>query len=201
VPEQQTKLDRDAILLLLQKDSPFAQSMPGFELREQQQKMMANVLDAYQSKQIALIEAGTGTGKSMAYLIPALLWASQFQERTVISTHTINLQEQLIHKDLPLIMKALNLDLQTCLVKGMHNYVCWRKLKDSLDEIPLLSAPEASELKRIETWTNGTRDGTISDLPFMPSPNAWDKVRAEHDMCNRGKCPFFKQCFFFKARR
>lgn len=162
---------------------------------------MRNVLDAYHGDQVALIEAGTGTGKSLAYLIPALLWASATGERTVISTNTITLQEQLLQKDIPLILNTLNLSLKAVLVKGMHNYLCMRKFFEAQHELQLLAPHEAEEMQKIEVWQESTKDGSRSSLSFAPSSSVWEKVGAENDTCNRNACPYFQQCHFFKARR
>jgi ATP-dependent DNA helicase DinG len=120
-PSPPLALQREKILNLLQSDGMLCRNSKGFEPRDQQQRMMGNVIDAYNHDQIALIEAGTGTGKSLAYLIPAIIWAARRNERTVISTHTITLQEQLIRKDIPHLLEALNLQLKVVLVKGMNN--------------------------------------------------------------------------------
>ncbi len=196
-----SKLDVKAALGILGPDGPLAHLLKGFEPRREQQQMMHNILDAYNMRHIALIEAGTGTGKSLAYLIPAMLWAAQTKERTVISTNTITLQEQLLHKDIPLIEKALKLDLKSVLVKGMHNYICLRKLEETHQEFLLLSPQEAEELQKIDAWKEQTHDGSRSSLSFAPSSALWEKVAAESDTCNRNSCPYFQQCHFFKARR
>jgi ATP-dependent DNA helicase DinG len=180
---------------------PFAKSLNGFEVRQEQKEMMRNVLEAYQGDQVALIEAGTGTGKSLAYLIPALLWAKSTGERTVISTNTITLQEQLLQKDIPLILSTLNLSLKAVLVKGMHNYLCMRKFFETQQELLLLHSNEAEEMRKIEVWQENTKDGSRASLPFAPSSSVWEKVCAENDTCNRNACPYFQQCHFFKARR
>src|SRR5882724_3488291 len=99
--------------------------------------MAQKILDAYEEDSTVLIEAGTGTGKSLAYLVPAAYWALKHQEKTVITTHTIALQEQLLHKDIPFLLKTLDIELKACLVKGMGNYLCQRKLKELQDQ-PLL---------------------------------------------------------------
>lgn len=195
------KLSSEVALNILRPGGQLSLFLKGFEPREQQQKMTRNVVDAFNNNQIALIEAGTGTGKSLAYLIPAVLWAHFEKERTVISTNTITLQEQLINKDIPLLLNTLKLDLKAVLVKGMSNYVCLRKLDDVKHELPLLSPQELDEVKKIEQWKDSTQDGTRSDLSFVPSYSTWEKVCAESDTCTRNECPFFKDCHFFKARR
>src|SRR4029079_8877803 len=114
-----------------------------YEERIEQKEMAHEIALSYRENAIALIEAGTGTGKSFAYLVPAIYWALKTKEKTVISTHTIALQEQLLEKDIPFLLKALDLDAAACLVKGMRNYVCLRKLKEVQEE-PLLIAPGES---------------------------------------------------------
>lgn len=195
------ELNVDAVLGILGPDGPLAKTLKGFESRSEQQAMMRNVLDAYHHNHISLIEAGTGTGKSLAYLIPAMLWAVEAKERTLISTNTINLQEQLIHKDIPLVANALNLNVKAVLVKGMHNYLCLRKLEEIQYELPLYTPQEAEDLRRIDAWKQTTPDGSRSTLPFSPTPGIWDKICAESDTCNRALCPHYQQCHFFKARR
>lgn len=188
-------------LSFLEKDGPLSRSLKGYEPREQQKKMLLNILEAYQNNDIALVEAGTGTGKSMAYLIPAVLWALKHKERTVISTHTINLQEQLVEKDIPLLLKALKVELKAVLVKGMGNYVCLRKLDDVKHELRLMSPKENEDFEKIEAWSQSTQDGSRSSLPLVPSVSIWERISAEHDTCNRRDCPYYKDCYFFKAKR
>ncbi len=195
------KLIVEDALAVLNTEGPLSTVLKGFEARHEQKMMMRNVLDAYNNSHISLIEAGTGTGKSLAYLIPAMLWAAQTKERTVISTNTINLQEQLLNKDIPVIEKALKLDIKTVLVKGMHNYLCLRKFDEAQQEFLLLPQQEAEEMQKIDAWKEGHHDGSRSALAFAPSPALWEKVAAESDTCNRNSCPHFQQCFFFKARR
>jgi ATP-dependent DNA helicase DinG len=196
-----TKIDKEKAVALLKQGSPLSSIIKDFEPRDQQHSMLRNIIEAYNENQIALIEAGTGTGKSIAYLIPALLWAVQNKERTLISTHTINLQEQLIHKDIPLAVKALGIQVKAVLVKGMSNYICLRKVEDARWEKHFLTGFEANEFEAVESWSELTHDGSLSDLTFVPSRNLWEKVSAEADTCNQKKCPFFKNCHFFKARR
>lgn len=188
-------------LSILLEDGPLSRVLKGYEPREQQRQMLLNVLQAYENNEITLVEAGTGTGKSLAYLIPAVLWALRYKERTVISTHTIPLQEQLIHKDIPLLLKALKVDVKAVLVKGMGNYLCLRKLDAIKQEFLLFPPAEVKELETLEAWSQNTCDGSRSSLAFVPSSSVWEKVGAEYDTCNRRECPFFKKCFYFKARK
>lgn len=193
------RLNVQALLNVLNPDGPFANILKGYEPRQEQCAMMRDVLAAYNSSHIALIEAGTGTGKSLAYLIPAMLWAAQTKERTVISTNTITLQEQLLQKDIPLINKALKLQIKTVLVKGMYNYLCRRKLEDLKFE--LKTPEEEASIQKIEAWNETTKDGSRSSLPFAPTSALWDRLAAENDTCTRTKCPHFRQCHFFNARK
>lgn len=194
-------IDAAKALKVLQSEGSLSKIIKDFEPREQQQKMMQNIIEAYNKNQIALIEAGTGTGKSIAYLIPALLWAVQQKERSVISTHTITLQEQLLHKDIPLVAKALNVSIKAVLVKGMRNYVCLRKVEEMRVEQMLLSYQEAEEFAKIDSWAHNTAEGSKSSLSFEPSGHMWDRVCAESDTCNKSQCPYYQDCLFFKARR
>ena len=174
------------------------QKLPRFEIRAGQKEMALLIHNAYQSQEIACIEAGTGTGKSLAYLLPAIYWAIQYKKRTVISTHTIALQEQLIGKDIPFLLKALQVDLKVSLAKGMNNYLCLNKLK-ALEE-QILFFPE-QEIRQLQVGLKKAKEGTRSEIPFKISQPIWDKVSAERDSCDHVRCPFYKECYFFKARK
>ncbi len=179
-------------LLLEEIFSPqggLAKLFGAFEVREGQQKMAEQVLEAYLGRKTALVEAGTGVGKSLAYLVPAVIWALRHQERTVISTHTIALQEQLLNKDIPFLLKAVDADLKAVLVKGMGNYLCLRKLQEIPDH-PL------------ETWAEEEAvEGSRSEIAFAIRGELWDQVKAESLSCTHVHCPHYKRCFFFKARK
>lgn len=199
-PISSLPLDPVKVSKILEPEGILERNLKGYEYRQEQQQMLLNALDAYNKDQIALIEAGTGTGKSLAYLIPALLWAVKRNERTVISTKTINLQEQILLKDIPLLEKALNVTVKAVLVKGMQNYLCIRKLEELMSEVLLLAPEEAAELKQIESWAYSTKDGSRSSLNVLPSMTMWEKLCAEYDTCLRNDCPHFQNCHFFKAR-
>lgn len=164
--------------------------LPGYEERLEQKAMAAQIVEAYHEKQIALIEAGTGIGKSLAYLVPAILWAIKNDERSVIATNTIALQEQLIEKDIPFLLKVLDVELKASLVKGMGNYLCLQKY----------AGLEAFH-PEMEQWLMQTGDGSRSDINFPLPPDLWEQVAAEPDRCIGAKCSHYKPCFFFKARR
>ncbi|NGX57133.1 MAG: putative ATP-dependent helicase DinG [Chlamydiae bacterium] len=193
-------IDPEPILELLKPGGRLCAFLKEFESRPQQAEMMESVISAFNDKEISLIEAGTGTGKSIAYLIPAVIKAVYHKERTLISTKTINLQEQLIQKDLPLVSKVLGVDFKAVLVKGMGNYLCLRKLQDSSMEELFLPNNQADQLRRIAAWGQQTKTGSKSDLPFNPFSAVWEKVNCEADTCTFRKCPFYQQCHFFKAR-
>lgn len=192
------QLDAEKLLKLLDNDGAISRYLPDYEMRLEQRNMMKNVIEAFNENHIALIEAGTGTGKSMAYLIPAMIAASAFKEKVVISTNTISLQEQLIQKDIPLIANALNLSLKVVLAKGMNNYICFRKLDDVQFEMRLLPDAEREELEQIE---QNKEVGSRSQLSFNPSPQVWELVGAEHDLCTHVECPHYQKCPYFQSRR
>ena len=172
-----------------------------FEERPAQTAMAREILSTYANNQIALIEAGTGIGKSLGYLIPAIFWALKAKKKTVISTHTIALQEQLIHKDIPFLLKVMDLDLKACLLKGMSNYLCIRKLKDIQQQPLLISSDEVQEVGAIEKWEEKTEEGSRSEISFSLSPGTWEKVAAEPDACNHVHCPHYKQCYYYSAKK
>lgn len=186
---------------LLSDSGPICQKMKGFEARDAQSQMLADIIDAYLENKTSLIEAGTGTGKSLAYLIPAIFWALEKNEPTVISTHTIALQEQLIKKDIPFLLEALGVKVKAVLVKGMSNYLCLRKLQDLSYEKRFFTEKEQMEIERIEEWGANTKTGSKSELPHLPTLETWEKVCAEAENCTHMKCPHYKECHFFQARR
>ncbi|HET8649862.1 MAG TPA: ATP-dependent DNA helicase, partial [Gemmatimonadales bacterium] len=176
-----------------------------YEDRPAQRDMAAYIADGYNDGGTLLLEAGTGVGKSFAYLAPALTWARANGERTVVSTNTINLQEQLVGKDLPMLRKALATDEYTptfALLKGWRNYICLQRLQSAMAaQRTLLEQEKLHELIDLAAWASRTADGTLSDLAITPSPEVWDEVSAEPDLCTRMKCPLFEKCFLFRARR
>src|SRR5436853_5795389 len=156
-----------------------------YEHRPQQLEMAAAVEQAFAKGEHLLVEAGTGVGKSFAYLLPAIDWAVKNKKRVVISTHTISLQEQLIDKDIPLLQSVYPDEFVAVLVKGRNNYLCQRRLaqtrrrQDSLFE----SDRQRESLWMIEEWAGETTDGSLADLPNVPELGVWDKVCAEHGNC------------------
>ena len=195
------KLEPEQIAELLGPDGVISGKLPDYEDRSEQLHMAFVVADAFNQGQVAVIEAGTGTGKSLAYLVPALLWARANQERVVISTRTINLQEQLIRKDLPFLQRATKIEFYAVLVKGRSNYFCRRRGEIAGRELGLFDQRQVEELEQIIQWATTTGDGSKEDLAFIPSYQAWEEVCCEADQCARVRCQHYRQCFFHKARR
>jgi ATP-dependent DNA helicase DinG len=182
---------------ILSQEGPFAAVFESFESRSSQQEMAAAVARAMQDGGVALIEAGTGTGKSLAYLVPAALHALETGDKVVISTNTITLQEQLLNKDIPLVQKAFAPELKACLVKGWSNYLCRLRLDYALQD-ESASEQELTELQQLATWAANSSEGTLAE--HQREPATWQKVYAESDTCARSQCPHFGECFFFRAR-
>jgi ATP-dependent DNA helicase DinG len=199
------RLDPFAVVDTLGEHGPIAARLGAFEDRQGQRDMAAHIADAYNDGGIVLLEAGTGIGKSFAYLVPALAWAKANGERTVISTNTINLQEQLVGKDLPLLREALRDGTHTpsfALLKGWRNYLCHARLGSAMSgQQSLLEPDKLQELIGLAEWASRTADGTLADLVVPPSSEVWDEVAAEPDLCTRLRCPHFERCFLFRAKR
>ncbi len=198
-------IDPFDIVDTLGEKGAIADQLSRYEDRPSQRDMAAHVADGYNDGGVQLLEAGTGVGKSFAYLVPALAWARANGERTVVSTNTINLQEQLVGKDLPMLRKALAQDGYSptfALLKGWRNYLCLSRMHQAVSaQRTLLEQEKLDELIGIAEWAGHTADGTLSDLPVTPSGEVWDEVSAEPDLCGRLKCPEFDRCFLFRARR
>jgi ATP-dependent DNA helicase DinG len=194
-------LNAEKILALLEEGSALAIRLKNFEKRDGQKHILEKMVEAFNSKAVALIEAGTGSGKSIAYLIPALIAAAYNKERVVISTHTISLQEQLLYKDIPALTQALGIDIKAVLVKGMGNYVCLRKCEEMALEKKYFTPQEQEILDKIESSAKEHGKGEKSRLPFNPPPALWEMVAAEHDACSGAQCPFYSQCPYIHARK
>jgi len=206
-PRATTRIDPIDVAALLSPSGPIARALGGgsFEDRPSQRDMAAYIADLYNDGGVGLLEAGTGVGKSFAYLVPALVWARENGERTVVSTNTINLQEQLVGKDLPILARALGSGDHSpsfALLKGWRNYLCLSRLEQARDAEGSLFADELRvELEGLAAWAAKTSDGSLADLADEPSGEVWDAVAAESDLCTRLKCPHFERCFLFQARR
>ena len=150
-----------------------------------------------------MVEAGTGVGKSFAYLVPAILAASEAGKKVVVSTHTISLQEQLLGKDIPLLQAVMPCEFSAVLVKGRGNYVSLRRLDAATARAGMTfgQPDDLDQLADLKLWANATDDGSRSDLDFRPNPSVWDAVASEHGNCLGKKCPRFRGCFYYAARQ
>ena len=174
----------------------------GFEYRPQQQDMATAVARALEGKHHLVVEAGTGVGKSLAYLIPAVLYALDHRRKAIISTHTINLQEQLLHKDIPIVQKLLRRPFDAALLKGRQNYLCPNRLERALQlRAELFNSTEQEELRRIKDWSRRTTEGTLSDFDIDPDPIVWAQVCSEPHLCTPKTCGRDERCFYQEARK
>jgi ATP-dependent DNA helicase DinG len=196
-----------------------AARLPNYECRPQQLEMADAVARAIAAKHHLVAEAGTGVGKSFAYLVPAILAATEKEQRRetdnnekrdepptpkiVISTHTISLQEQLIGKDLPLLNAVIPREFSAVLVKGRRNYISLRRLDLALARSQSLfnDDEQLAQLRKIRQWSKATADGSLSDLPFQPFGQVWDEVASDSGNCMGRRCPTHSKCFYYKDRR
>ena len=175
-----------------------------FEYRVQQQRMATAIATAFRQSDHLAVEAGTGVGKSYAYLVPAILHATTHQKRVIVSTHTIHLQEQLLDKDIPSLREVLaDTPFTAVLVKGRANYLCPHRLQRALrDAASLFVSAETAELHRIADWARRTTDGSLTDLDPQPDPNVWAEVCSERGICSPKRCERDgSKCFYQTARR
>src|SRR2546430_644505 len=173
-----------------------------FEFRPQQQEMAVAVARALEEERHLVVEAGTGVGKSLAYLAPAILFALEHHKKAIVSTHTINLQEQLLYKDIPIVKKILPVEFEAALMKGRQNYLCPRRLERALQQAnELFTGPEQNELTRLAEWARTTRDGSLSDLSVEPAPKVWTQVCSEQHICTQKMCGQDSRCFYQQARK
>lgn len=189
---------------LLAPDGPIARRLHGFEARPQQIEMASAVEQALKSGERLFVEAGTGTGKSFAYLLPAIArLLERREEKIVICTHTISLQEQLMDKDLPLLRAVVPDEFTAVLVKGRANYLSKRRLRLAIERETRLLADdtERHSLQQIEKWAASTDDGTLATLPQLKRPSVWDHVQSESGNCLGRRCPTHDECFYQSARR
>ena len=183
---------------------PIARRLAGYEPRPQQVEMATAVDRCLERRGRMLVEAGTGVGKSFAYLIPAIRQVVERRQRVVICTHTIALQEQIIEKDIPLLNAVIPEEFTAVLVKGRGNYVSLRRLKlagGGRQARLFRSEDERHELHSLEDWAESTRDGTITSLPVQPSRAVWEQVQSDAGNCMGRACPTYEQCHYQSARR
>lgn len=201
---------------ILGSEGRIAARLSGYEARSQQLEMAEAVAKALRAEQHLIAEAGTGTGKSFAYLVPAILHATGEariksnpddedgrKPRVLISTHTISLQEQLIAKDLPLLNSVIPREFSSVLVKGRGNYLSKRRLDRTMAKMTSLlgSDHQYQQLNKIRAWTKDTTDGSLASMPLRPDREVWTEILSDTGNCLRKKCNHFQDCFYFKARR
>lgn len=198
-----TPLDIGELADLLAEDGRIAQSFPDYEHRPQQIEMLRSVAESFNRGEVLLVEAGTGVGKSLAYLVPAVCHAVRNGRRVVVSTNTINLQDQLYSKDLPALAELLDLDVRVAVMKGRGNYLCRHRL-DLLRRRDDLTQDEIRLLIKILTWLPSTTTGDVAELPLRGGERAaWSRVKAEAERCNPDACPYARdgRDFFYRARQ
>ena len=194
------KLDSDETAHYLSSTGPLAKISSLFEERPSQLELVKEITKSFNDESIGVFEAGTGVGKSFAYLIPSMLWALSNKERVVISTGTINLQQQLAEKDIPQAEKIIGKKIKSILVKGRQNYVCLRRLSEVGSERDLFSE-ETEIFDKINSWAKDSKTGSKSDLSFLPPENLWQRVNSEADACMGMRCKFREKCFVMKVRK
>nr|WP_232106621.1 helicase C-terminal domain-containing protein [Gimesia chilikensis] len=199
------------VLSILGKDGKVARRLDHYEERPEQLEMAEAVVRAMEEKHHLLVEAGTGVGKSFAYLVPAILETCRQNEtrtgkdrkRLIVSTNTISLQEQLINRDIPFLNAVLPVEFSAVLVKGRSNYISLRRLKGTVERAgnTFSNEEELSQLDQIAQWSRKTSDGSRSDLDFRPHPKIWDEIQSEHGNCLGKRCATYNECFYYRARR
>jgi len=195
-------LDLEEVAAFFAPDGPLAGVLVGYEPRQAQVEMALAAAGAFDGGRVVVIEAGTGVGKSLAYLLPAVMWARRNRRRVAVSTNTINLQEQLVGSDLPLLAEA-GLEFEAVLVKGRRNYACLRKAEEVRAEPDLFAESEAETetLRGLAQWAFGSTDGSLADLTPVPPNGLWEEIATQADDCTRTRCSWYNECHFYRARR
>lgn len=199
-PAERLILTQNEVVSLLKKDGLMSDVLPEYEYRPQQEAMVCEITRALNEGKFLLMEAGTGVGKTIAYLIPAILWSIKNKERVLVATHTINLQEQLWLKDIPMLTKMIREPFHAALVKGRQNYICLRRWFNVLTGMH--QPDEAAFFARVLLWLNITETGDRGELNTNPTENEiWLTICGEADGCLGLRCPYQKDCFVNRARR
>ena len=180
-------------------DGILSHRLENYEYRHQQVIMAEAIADNINNNSHLIVEAGTGVGKSLAYLIPFILWAIKENKKVVISTFTKALQYQLVNKDIPFLKDALSLDFSFALCVGGENYLCLRRLNQAGSH-GLFELDETEALKELFKWKDRTKTGLKSDMDFEPMPKLWQKVCREGDICFGKKCSYYDKCFYQRAK-
>ena len=203
VRHEHQPVDVEEVRDILGPGGVLSKHLDGFESREGQVELAVEVARSLNENRVVAAEAGTGIGKSFGYLVPSILWATRNRQRVIVSTGTINLQEQLVSKDLPFLAEILPVDFEFSLIKGRANYACRRRLKEAPEQFDLV--PEDTEdqdlLRDLIEWSKATSDGSLADLSWKPPPQVWEKVLSSTDKSLKVNCEFYQECFYYQARR
>ncbi|MDR3160175.1 MAG: ATP-dependent DNA helicase DinG [Spirochaetaceae bacterium] len=195
-------LDAESLCAALEEGGAVSRRLPSYEIRPSQLDLMRLIIRGFNEDVLVAAEAGTGVGKSFAYLLPALSYALANQERILISTATITLQQQLFDKDIPLVIAALNKKLKVVLIKGRGNFLCRRRLADALrDQRQDLFDEDEETFRAIEAWADTTTTGSRSDLSFVPRDRVWSRICSEADLCMGMRCPERERCFVLALKK
>lgn len=196
--------NKEEIIAMFEQDGQLSDNFPDYEFRQGQIDMTNWVIKAYQEKKILLVEAGTGVGKSLAYLIPSIFFAKYSNKHIIISTNTKNLQEQLFYKDIPSIQQSTDLKFSAVLLKGRGNYIClrkWNEVQSGLDSI--LNPYEMKQLLNLLVWAYYTKTGDIEEnhsFYIAQAISLWSKIKADGKFCSGRKCKFYKDCYVMNIR-
>lgn len=199
-PKSIEKIDEEEAAFYISEGGPLSRDSENFEERKVQIELLKKISSSFNNNSIGVFEAGTGVGKSYAYLIPSILWAQKNKERIVISTGTINLQQQLCEKDIPFGLKITGSDVKFLLMKGRQNYICKRRLEEVTAQKELFEE-DFEILDKIREWSLSSPSGSKSELPFMAPLGVWSKVCSESDSCMGMRCPFHTECFVMKVKK
>jgi len=191
-------INKNEILSYFKEDGPLSENMEGFEYRNEQLEIAESIVDNFNQSEFTLIEAGTGIGKSFAYLIPALYWAVKNDEVVVVSTNTINLQQQIMDKDIEFLKKVLPFNFKADLAIGRKNYLCIRKLKNIGSSFSDQS--EKRSYENLVEWSKKTKSGMRNEIKFNLKNSVWDEVASDSDYCIGSLCPYYDDCYFMQAR-
>ena len=199
--EENKKID---IKPYFEKNGLLAQYFKEFEYRDEQLHMAEHIEKGLNEEKKVIVEAGTGTGKTLAYLIPSIQWAVENGKKVIISTNTINLQEQLLNKDIPVVKKIMSKDFKYLLVKGRGNFLCNRKhanlVTTKMTDLEDFSDEQKKQFEALIKWGKETEKGDKSELYFEPDFTVWEMFQSETDICAGARCPYKSECFFMKAR-
>ncbi|MBM3245747.1 MAG: DEAD/DEAH box helicase [Candidatus Omnitrophica bacterium] len=191
---------KSRIIGILGEDGVISRALSGYESRPEQIKMAEAVCEAIECGKHLLVEAGTGIGKSLAYLVPFIIHAVEGEKKIVISTNTKTLQQQLCQKDLPFLKRSLGIEFDFTLCLGSENYLCKRRLNSSFTYDLFETDAQAEDLKKIMAWSERAERGIKSDLEFVPRGGVWDNVCRDPDLCIGNKCHYNNGCFYRKAK-